>query len=131
MDNYFLWTPVLFIVCAVVLFISVGIASNWKESGRGIVVTAFLVGVFCLVFGLVAVYANGKGKPVVIEQAQAFKNQRLVVGETYTTVSVTEYAGVTYYILKGKDGVRFYSSKEAVPKKFIVQKDYGLREIEN
>ena len=120
MDDYLLWTPIILILFA----IGCVFLSKWEfetnDNTDGWVFAFCCVG-FLAIAGI-SFWENGHGVPIQI--GKTFFN-RLVVGETYSVIQRTEHGGKTYYELAGsnpEDGVRFYTSTQPIPKKFVVQK---------
>ncbi len=124
MDNYFLWGPIIFGILAILCWIIIGVP---PAKGNGCALILAVIFSFLAVFGLMQ---NNKGKPISVSQSDRF--HRLVVGETYRIKNKTEHNDRVYYLLAGSDiteGLLFYTSEEPMPPKFVVQKDYTLKEV--
>ncbi len=126
MDDFFFWLPLIMLVVTV-LFVVLGFMAL-SDRKHGTLFFSVALVVFAGFIALSCIYQNGYGHAITVSKDERGFH-RLVPGETYTVVYQSSTGAEV--LLKGRDGVRYYSFEQVVPRTFLVRTNYTLQEILN
>jgi hypothetical protein len=122
MDDYYVWTPIIFGIVSFVLALYA--SAVWNDTVmRPVSFVAGIFSVLSLAGSFFFVYGNGHGQPVT------FANDRLVTGYLYETLWQDGHGAA---LLQGSDGSRRYyefSDKKPIPAKRFTVLDNGTPKL--
>ena len=123
MDDYFLWLPIIFGVITLCFCVLSWEMFNDRKVGIGILI--LIVATYSMSVFLTLIFENGNGHAIVVIDVTL--SHRLIPGQLYEVEYQSKNGSEV--LLRGKDGVRFYSFEKPVPSKFVVKQDYSLQPL--
>lgn len=123
MDDYFLWLPIFF--GSLVVFFCAHTFIMFKADEYLTSILCLIFTVICIASLLAFIFENGNGHAIGVKYDGPA--HRLIPGQMYEVVYQSR--GGSEVLLRGIDGVLYYSFEKPVPPKFIVGKDYSLQPL--